>query len=157
MNEYTRTSLLQDIDNLHLSGITPSRHIGLICELLAARIPRYDWVGVYRIGESGNQLVLGPYAGAPTEHIRIPFGRGVCGRAASEKRTILVQDVSREANYLSCSIKVKSEIVVPILGNGTLLGVLDIDSHEINAFGEEDVRLLEQVARTLSPMLMQNP
>jgi L-methionine (R)-S-oxide reductase len=118
-----------------------------ICKLLVDSVLYYDWVGFYRVNhdQSKNELVLGPFAGAPTEHKRIPFGRGLCGQAAELKETVIVQDVTKELNYLACSPHVKAEIVVPIIKRGELVGVLDIDSHTRSAFTAEDKKFLEQV------------
>jgi GAF domain-containing protein len=119
-----------------------------ICRLLKDRIYHYDWVGFYRL-ENG-ELVLGPYVGKPTEHIRIAVGKGVCGQAAEKKQTIVVQDVSQEDNYISCSIDVQSEIVVPVLKNGAFVAELDIDSHSPAPFQPDDTIFLEQVCLLLS-------
>lgn len=117
----------------------PRKKLKSVCELFRSSISGYDWVGFYIVDPSArDELVLGPYAGAPTDHLRIPFGKGICGRAASELETIVVGDVCAESNYLSCSMDVKSEIVVPIIRDGRFLGEIDIDSHEIDAFGDED-------------------
>jgi L-methionine (R)-S-oxide reductase len=119
-----------------------------ICRLLHDGIPRYDWVGFYLVESPGSRmLALGPFVGEPTEHVRIPFGRGVCGQAAERRQTVVVQDVTRESNYLSCSVNVKSEIVVPLLRDGVVLGELDIDSHTPRAFGDDDELLLAAVCR----------
>ena len=96
--------------------------------------------------ENKRELVLGPYVGAPTGHVRIPFGKGVCGQAAERKDTIIIQDVSKEDNYLSCSTEVQSEIVVPIFKDGELIGEIDIDSHEVASFSEDDISFLKGVA-----------
>ncbi|MEN6452782.1 MAG: GAF domain-containing protein [Prolixibacteraceae bacterium] len=119
-----------------------------ICRLLKDRIYHYDWVGFYILEE--NELVLGPYAGKPTQHIRIPVGKGICGQVAEKKKTIVVQDVSRENNYISCSIDVQSEIVVPVLKNGVFVAELDIDSHSPAPFRRDDTAFLEQVCALLS-------
>lgn len=125
-----------------------------VCELLARNVDYYDWVGFYLVDEAkGNELVLGPFVGEPTEHVRIPFGRGVCGRAAVELKTIIVQDVTRETNYLACSPLVKSEIVVPIFKQGKFVGELDIDSHELAPFTDEDRKFLEKVASLVAGIL----
>ncbi|RLF89910.1 GAF domain-containing protein [Thermococci archaeon] len=121
-----------------------------VCELLR-EIPHYQWVGFYLV--RGEELVLGPFSGEPTEHVRIPFGLGVCGRAAKEKRILVVQDVSKESNYLACSPKVKSEIVLPVFKEGEIIGELDIDSHYLSPFSDEDVSFLEVVAREVSDIL----
>ena len=99
------------------------------------------------------ELVLSPFAGAPTEHVRIPFGHGICGQAAERKQTFIVPDVAAETNYLSCSPMVKSEIVLPILKQGEILGELDIDSHTIDAFSEEDRTFLLKVCYAVSRLL----
>jgi GAF domain-containing protein len=93
--------------------------------------------------------MLGPYLGAPTEHVKIAFGQGICGQAAERKETFVVQDVSKETNYLSCSIKVKAEIVVPIFKDEKIVGELDIDSHTANPFTEEDKTYLEKICEEL--------
>jgi len=114
-----------------------------ICRLLKDQIYHYDWVGFYKL-EDG-ELVLGPYEGKPTEHNRIAIGRGICGQVAEKKVTMVVQDVSQEDNYISCSIDVQSEIVVPVLKNGEFVAGLDIDSHSPAPFQPEDTLFLEQV------------
>jgi len=123
-----------------------------ICRLLRGRVRHYDWVGVYLV-ESPGWLILGPYDGEPTEHARIPFGRGICGQAARTGETFVAQDVSKESNYLSCSLKVRSEIVVPILREGRVLGELDIDSHTLAPFTSADRQFLEAVCDCLAPFL----
>ena len=93
--------------------------------------------------------MLGPYVGDPTQHVRIPFGQGVCGLAAEKQRTLLVPDVSKLLNYLSCSPNVKSEMVVPVFQNGEMVAQLDIDSHDLDVFGELDKSFLEAVAEVV--------
>jgi L-methionine (R)-S-oxide reductase len=117
-----------------------------VSQLLENGIPYYDWVGFYRVGGSDQVLLLGPYSGAPTRHVRIPFGQGVCGLAAEKRRPLMVPDVSRVVNYLSCSPKVKSEFVVPVFKDTQMVAELDVDSHTLDAFGEEDKDFLEAVA-----------
>lgn len=119
-----------------------------VCKILENEIPYYNWVGFY-IAE-GNEIVLGPFVGEPTEHVRIPFGKGICGQAAEREETFIVQDVSKETNYLSCSLKVKSEIVVPVFRDGRVVGELDIDSHSISPFTSEDKAFLERVCDIVS-------
>ncbi len=126
-----------------------------ICRVLKERVKHYDWVGFYLVdGEKENELFLGPYAGEPTEHVRIPFGKGICGQAAERKETFVVQDVSKETNYLSCSPEVKSEIVVPIMKEGKILGELDIDSHSLAPFTDGDREFLENICRLISEKLL---
>jgi GAF domain-containing protein len=120
-------------------------------QLLKDAMPHYTWVGIYLI--DGEELVLGPSLGKPSPHTRIPLGRGICGAAATEKATIIVDDVNADPRYLACSIETKSEIVVPIMNGSEVLGEIDIDSDRPAAFGQADRVLLEQVAALLSEAL----
>jgi L-methionine (R)-S-oxide reductase len=122
-----------------------------VCDLLKNNCSRYNWVGFYAVGEEKPmELVLVTFEGEPTEHVRIPFGRGVCGQAALIRKTLVVHDVSKEANYLSCSPKVKSEIVIPIFRNKKVVGELDIDSHVASAFTLADQAFLKDIAEMVS-------
>jgi L-methionine (R)-S-oxide reductase len=119
-------------------------------------VPHYNWVGIYLL--EGNELVLGPYLGKPSPHTHIPLGRGICGAAAAEKTTIIVDDVNADPRYLACSVETRSEIVVPIMDgaddvDNDVLGEIDIDSDQPAAFGPRDRELLEQVAALLAPRL----
>lgn len=117
--------------------------------LLKTRRPHYTWAGIYLL--EGDTLVLGPYLGKPSPHTRIPLGSGICGAAATEKATIIVDDVNSDPRYLACSIETKSEIVVPILAaDGGVLGEIDIDSDARAAFTTDDRSLLERVAADLA-------
>jgi len=124
-----------------------------ISTLLEKSIDYYDWVGFYLTGSKPNELILGPFVGAPTDHVCIPFGKGICGQAAERKRTLIIQDVAKETNYLACSADVKSEIVVPILKDDGVLGELDIDSHTTAPFKWEDRELLENICNKLADLL----
>jgi L-methionine (R)-S-oxide reductase len=119
--------------------------------LLKRRMPDYHWVGIYLL--DGNELVLGPFEGKPSPHTRIPVGRGICGAAAAEKATIVVDDVSTDTRYLACSADTRSEIVVPILRGSDVLGEIDIDSDRPAAFGSADRSMLEAVAALLAARL----
>ncbi|PHG43079.1 GAF domain-containing protein [Bacillus wiedmannii] len=114
--------------------------------LLNQFLNRVNWVGFYVT--DGNQLVLGPFQGMPA-CVRIPFGRGVCGVAAETKTTQLVADVHQFPGHIACDSASNSEIVVPIVKEGTVIGVLDIDSPEKNRFDEVDQRYLEKFVETL--------
>jgi GAF domain-containing protein len=121
---------------------------------LKARRPHYTWAGIYLL--EGETLVLGPYLGKPSPHTRIPLGRGICGAAATEKSTIIVDDVNSDPRYLACSLETKSEIVVPIIDprdGDRVLGEIDIDSDQAAAFRSDDRALLEEVARALANKL----
>ncbi len=124
-----------------------------ICKLLSSSVAHYDWVGFYITEPGHRELVLGPYVGSPTDHIRIPFGRGICGQAADVKNTVLVQDVSQESNYLSCSIHVRAEIVVPVIRKDLVVAEIDIDSHTSSPFTEEDERFLSALAVLVEPII----
>jgi GAF domain-containing protein len=116
---------------------------------LAAASPRYHWVGIYRL--DGDTLLLEREVGLPTPHRRIPLGQGLCGAAARERATIVVDDVRADPRYLACSAATRSEIVVPIIrGDGRVFGEIDIDSDDLAAFGEADRRLLEALAVALA-------
>ena len=147
-------ALLSDINNISSQKSDKSQKLWSICKLLQTKISYYNWVGFYLVDPASPQeLVLGPYVGEPTEHSRIPFGKGICGQAASQEKTFIVQDVSKENNYLSCSLDVKSEIVVPIFKNGKIIGELDIDSHDLEPFDENDNRFLDKVCGFVSIIL----
>ncbi len=124
-----------------------------ICKTLNEKIDYYDWVGFYLVDPlKERELVLGPFVGAPTEHLRIKFGEGICGQAAEQEISFVVQDVNLENNYLSCSPEVKSEILSPIFKNEKVVGEIDIDSHTANPFTEEDRIFLEKIAELCSSL-----
>lgn len=136
------------------SGDDADARLQAVCDLLKEEVPHYDWVGFYLVDPNkARELLLGPFAGAPTDHVRIAFGQGICGQAAERKQTFMVPDVSAETNYLACSPTVKSEIVLPILKAGEVMGELDIDSHTIDAFSEEDRAFLLKVCYAVSRVL----
>lgn len=116
--------------------------------VLKDNVPHYSWVGIYQL--YGNELVLGPFIGRPSPHTHIPLGRGICGAAAAERQTIVVDDVNADPRYLACSVDTKSEIVVPIMKGTEVLGEIDIDSDHPSAFGPDDRELLEAVAAMLT-------
>jgi L-methionine (R)-S-oxide reductase len=118
--------------------------------VLHDRFDHYSWVGIYLVEE--DDLVLGPWQGPQaTEHMRIPIGQGVCGAAAASGQTEVVDDVNADDRYLSCFPSTRSEIVVPIVFDGNVVGEIDIDSDAPAAFGKEDRALLERVAILISP------
>ncbi len=125
-----------------------------ICRLLAEGVDYYDWVGFYLVNpERDRELVLGPFVGDPTEHVNIHFGEGICGQSAETKKIFVVQNVCEVTNYLSCSPKVQSEIVVPMLREGNFVGEIDIDSHELEPFSEEDEEFLSSIASLVATIL----
>ena len=125
----------------------PIQAMTRVVGILKQRVPHYTWVGIYRC--AGDELLLGPFVGKPSPHTRIPLGRGICGAAATQKVTIVVDDVNSDPRYLACSLETQSEIVVPIIRHGEVLGEIDIDSDTPAAFGETDSILLEWLADRL--------
>lgn len=124
-----------------------------ICRYLADEIDVFDWVGFYLVDPAADrELVLGPYIGEETDHTRIPFGTGICGQAAETNETFMVQDVSKEDNYLACSVDVKAEIVVPIKKDGKFVAELDIDSHTKDSLTEMHRQILEEVCNIITPL-----
>lgn len=118
--------------------------------LLNVFLERINWVGFYLIEK--DELVLGPFQGLPA-CIRIPLGKGVCGTAAQRKETMIVEDVEQFPGHIACDAASRSEIVIPIFKNNELIGVLDIDSPELNRFSKEEGQLLQNVVKTLEKQL----
>ena len=115
--------------------------------LLAQALDRVNWSGFYLL--RGGELVLGPFQGKPA-CVRIPLGKGVCGTAAQSRETLIVPDVQEFPGHIACDEDSRSEIVVPIIRNGVLRGVLDIDSPEKNRFDAEDRTGLEEFVDVLT-------
>jgi L-methionine (R)-S-oxide reductase len=114
---------------------------------IAERLSYYNWIGFYMLDpDDPETLVLGPFVGAPTPHVRIPVTRGICGAAVASGETVIIDDVGSDPRYLSCSIVTKSEIVVPIYASGHVVGEIDVDSHDPAAFTDTDQVFLEAVA-----------
>ena len=124
-----------------------------VCELLKTSIPYYDWVGFYFKNGEKEELRIGPYAGATTDHTIIPFGKGICGQVAVSNKNFVVADVSSQDNYIACSLSVKSEIVIPLFVNNVNIGQLDIDSNTIDPFTHEDERFLEFVCESVASIM----
>ena len=124
-----------------------------VCELLKTSITYYDWVGFYFKNGEKEELKIGPYAGATTDHTIIPFGKGICGQVAVSNKNFVVADVSSQDNYIACSLSVKSEIVIPLFVNNVNIGQLDIDSNTIDPFTHEDERFLEFVCESVASIM----
>ena len=134
-------------------GRTTDERLQELCETLKAEISYYNWVGFYFKNGDKNELKLGPYAGEPTDHTIIPFGKGICGQVAVSNQNFVVPDVQAQDNYIACSINVKAEIVVPLFKNGENIGQIDIDSNTPDPFSEEDERFLEFVNQKVAEIL----
>ena len=121
------------------------------CRELRAGISHYNWVGVYLLEENDTMLVLHGWDGpAATEHVRIPIGQGICGLAAREAQTVIVDDVRADPRYLQCFLQTRAEIVVPIFSGGRVIGEIDIDSDRVAAFNATDRVFLEWCAGKLA-------
>lgn len=135
------------------SSFNKEEKLTKVCELLQEQIDYYDWVGFYFANETERTLHLKAFAGEPTDHTVIPFGKGICGQVAVSNQNFVVPDVKAQDNYIACSITVKSEIVIPLFKDGKNIGQIDIDSNTIDPFSEKDERFLEwvntEVARVL--------
>ncbi len=140
-------SLLQVDSIVHrLSGRAA---LAEVCRFLRASFPHYRWVGVYR--RDGETLVLDAWAGTQaTEHTRIPIAQGICGMAAREARTVVVDDVRSSPEYLACFLETRAEIVVPVFAGREVLGEIDIDGDRVGAYDASDRQFLEQVAGKLT-------
>jgi len=124
-----------------------------ICDLLESNVEYYNWVGFYFRNGDKEELKLGPYVGAPTDHTIIPFGKGICGQVAVSNQNFVVPDVAAQDNYIACSFTVKAEIVIPIFVNGKNIGQIDIDSNTPDPFTEADERFLEYVCKEVAGIL----
>ena len=145
----------KDVDRLNAETRTADQLMQGITLVLNKHMLKYNWVGFYMLeaGASPPALVLGRYQGAMTVHTRIGLNEGICGAAASSGKTVVVDDVKKDPRYLACSIETKSEIVVPIFVHGKVAGELDIDSHFLAAFGDEDRELVEYCAQLVGKRL----
>jgi GAF domain-containing protein len=152
INPFTK-ELDHEVDALLSTDASSGTRLQRLCDLLRDRVPHYDWFGFYLTVPGRRELALGPFSGDPTEHTRIPFGRGICGQAAEREETFVVQDVSAVENYLSCSVHVQSEIVVPVFEDGRVIGEIDIDSHVREPFGDADNLFLESLAEKVAPLV----
>ena len=145
-------TLLEKVKETISFSIEKDKKLQNICNILRNSIEHYNWVGFYIFDKNKNKLVLGAYSGAATEHTNIKVGKGICGQVAESRQTRIIQDVSKEDNYLSCSIDVKSEIIVPIMKDGEFIAELDIDSHAHSPFTEGDRGFLEKVCSYVSEL-----
>ncbi|MEL0175659.1 MAG: GAF domain-containing protein [Cryomorphaceae bacterium] len=143
--------LINELGNFDtISGIELQKSL---VQWLDEEVSYYNWTGFYFMNDEKQQLEIGPYVGAYTDHTVIPYGRGICGQVAVSGKTFEVPDVHAQDNYLACSLATKSEIVVPIYKRENLVGQIDIDSHELDPFTQEDHDLLEAVANFVAQRL----
>lgn len=144
------TEIIKQIDELVQSKKEREDVLRETVKVLKENYEHYNWVGIYLL--DGDELVLGPYLGKPSPHTRIRLNKGICGAAASQKKTVNIPDVNSDPRYLACSLETRSEIVVPIMRGEQVFGEIDIDSNKLTAFTKEDQLLLEQVCSILSEL-----
>ncbi|MDX1674251.1 MAG: GAF domain-containing protein [Longimicrobiales bacterium] len=148
------STLVKEMQGMRENGYLPDPILRKAVRTLEEADDRFDWVGIYLMRDNEDKLWLHNYVGEPTEHAEIEVGEGVCGTAVAEKENQIVQDVSEVENYLACSPKVKSEMVVLIRAGDEILGQIDIDSHEKGVFTGEDEEAVQSVADKLAEVLM---
>lgn len=145
----TGDQICQDLDRLKDTGAPLEAILEQAIHRLHESHPRFHWTGIYELFPD-DILRLGTFIGAPTDHVFIGVGQGVCGTAVAEKRNINVPDVTKVSNYLACSTSTKSELVVLIRLGDTIFAQIDVDSHECNAFDAASVEDVERVAAWLA-------
>lgn len=145
----TADEICLELDALQESGASLDELQTAAVEKLHRSNPRFHWTGIYELFPD-NVLKLGPFVGAPTDHVFIAVGAGVCGSAVAERCNKNIPDVSKEQNYLACSTATRSELVVLIRKGETIFAQVDIDSHDYDAFAPETVATVEKVADWLA-------
>jgi putative methionine-R-sulfoxide reductase with GAF domain len=145
----TYRSALEAVDRIINRESEADEVLRRTVDVLHERFAHYSWVGIYLV--EGDHLVLGPWRGPQaTEHVRIPIGSGICGAAAASGRTEIVDDVNADDRYLACFPSTRSEIVVPIVFDGKVVGEIDVDADTPAAFDDQDRSFLERVALLIS-------
>lgn len=145
----TGQEICQQLDRLCAAGESFETIQQTAVQALHESHPMFHWTGIYELFPD-DVLRLGPFIGAPTDHVFIGVGQGVCGTAVAQKRNINVPDVTKVSNYLACSTATKSELVVLIREGDRIFAQVDIDSHECNAFDDDAVAMVEHVATWLA-------
>jgi GAF domain-containing protein len=139
--------LLAEFEAVARSSATPEALMQRISDRLHEKLTRYNWVGFYLISKDDpNVLLLGPHAGTDTPHSKIPLNQGLCGAAASLKKTMVVNDVANDPRYLMGSEHTKSEIIVPILVGNRVMGEFDINSYFKDTWDAAEQRFVETCA-----------
>ncbi len=146
------TLLKNSVEDILNQETSKNEKLQKVCDYLKQEVSYYDWVGFYFKNGDKNELKLAEFAGEPTDHTIIPFGKGICGQVAVSNENFMVPDVSAQDNYISCGWKVKSEIVIPIFVNNENIGQIDIDSHTVNPFTKDDELLLEFVCEKVAQL-----
>jgi GAF domain-containing protein len=147
MNDHVFARVLSEVRSFAETAPSLTKLQEFIVDIIPSRLAYYNWTGFYMLDSQDPEiLVLGPFCGAPTEHVRIPVNQGICGAAVAQNETVIVDDVASDPRYLACSLETRSEIVVPIRAHGEVIGEIDIDSHELAAFSSADRQFLEECA-----------
>jgi GAF domain-containing protein len=142
-------ALLAELDEKKANGAPLAELLDAAVAGLHEGDDRFNWTGIYELVD-GTTLRLGPFRGAPTEHTEIPVGTGICGTAVADGRGLNIPDVRAVSNYLACSLRTRSELVVLIRDGERIFAQIDIDSHRVNAFDASATVKVEQVAAWLS-------
>ena len=145
-----------ELSRLKADGVGFDELLKAAVRLVHEADPQYHWTGIYELYPD-DVLRLGPFIGAPTDHVFISVGNGVCGSAVAEKRNKVIADVGKEPNYLACSSSTRSELVVLIQKEGTIFAQIDIDSHDLDAFNEQSVIGVQKVADWLAEVYASRP
>ena len=143
------TRLIARLETMRDQGATFDQILDAAVRGLHETDPRFHWTGVYELFPD-NMLRLGPFVGAPTDHVFIGVGRGVCGTAVAERRNMNIPDVRDLSNYLACSASTRSELVVLIRSGHTIHAQIDIDSDQVNAFDDAAMAGVQKVADWLA-------
>ncbi len=147
MNDSNRAQL---IDNVRIAVTGQTDETALLqtaAELIDGFSEHFNWTGFYLLRKG--ILEVGPYIGPKTEHTRIELNQGVCGAAAAQKKTIIVDNVQADPRFLACSVSTRSEIVVPMMDSDKCLGEIDVDSNQPSFFNGEDRQMLEAIAEII--------
>ena len=145
------TRLIARLETMRDQGATFDQILDSAVRGLHETDPRFHWTGVYELFPD-NMLRLGPFVGAPTDHVFIGVGRGVCGTAVAERRNMNIPDVRDLSNYLACSASTRSEMVVLIRTGETIHAQIDIDSDQVNAFDDAAMSSVQKVADWLAAL-----
>lgn len=145
------SGLIRRLETMHEQGASLDSLLDAAVHGLHESDPRFHWTGVYELFPD-NVLRLGPFVGAPTDHVFIGVGQGVCGTAVAERRNMNIPDVRNLSNYLACSASTRSELVVLIRSGEHIHAQIDIDSDQVAAFDDVSMAGVQQVADWLAAL-----
>lgn len=153
MMDSERRRLVQAISTAIAAQKSEQEILQKAIELIDAFSADFNWTGFYMM--RNGVLEVGPYIGPKTEHTRIELNSGICGAAATQQKSVIVDDVKADPRFLACSLTTRSEIVVPLMDGQTCLGEIDIDSDKPSYFTDDDRRMLEEIAELVVGRLKQ--